>query len=740
MLRSPPFMRLQWILLLAIAAVALMVRIYPVYVAVLGGEEVNFLETDASYHVRLAESQVRNYPWRVTVDPYAAAGGQFVPVAPLYDTLTSTAVVLRYGPQASTIAIERIAAYGPPVLGTLAVVAAWALGAVLFGSRAGLMGAAMLATMPGHFLDRTMLGFVDHHALEALLALLTLVTLARACPPAGESTSPSVSPALLAGLALGLYLLTWGSGAFLVAILGLWLFIVVLQSRSRADVAAVARVLLITVLVAGALVLLFQDPRMYRYGTQVFALAGLAALSAIVLLVSRRLSSLPSRTMLLAALAGGLAVSVLVAWGWKPGLIQQVAGDLLRLTPDRSRMAVLEARPLFRYSGDWHWAQPWQFFGTGFHVGLCALLLFTGKLVRDRRPGDALLWSFAVATLVATLGQNRFGYYLVPALALLNGWLADYVLQWGGWFRDRSAARHLDVPLQREVALLAVVAVMFAPNLTPKLLERRSAGVSQFWLDAMFWLRQHTPEPFAAGEDYYYARYGRTVPAPDYTIMNWWDQGYLITQRARRVPVANPTQEQAGASARFWAETDESRAVALLGASRARYVVADWELPFRVTTEGRVMGRFQSVLDWAGYGRDVYYEVCYRRSRDGWTPVWVYKEPYYQSMVFRLMVAGGSAVGPRKITVITTTDRVDTRGMPFREIVTERPFTSYEDAQRAASAASALQATIVGLDPRESPFPLDALTSLARVHDVRQLGQQSSDPWARIFQVGAQGR
>jgi len=116
------------------------------------------------------------------------------------------------------------------------------------------------------------------------------------------------------------------------------------------------------------------------------------------------------------------------------------------------------------------------------------------------------------------------------------------------------------------------------------------------------------------------------------------------------------------------------------------------------------------------------------------------KEPYYQSMVFRLMVAGGSAVGPRKITVITTTDRVDTRGMPFREIVTERPFTSYEDAQRAASAASALQATIVGLDPRESPFPLDALTSLARVHDVRQLGQQSSDPWARIFQVGAQGR
>ena len=49
----------------------------------------------------------------------------------------------------------------------------------------------------------------------------------------------------------------------------------------------------------------------------------------------------------------------------------------------------------------------------------------------------------------------------------------------------------------------------------------------QYWLDAMFWLRQHTPAPFAAagGEDYYYARYPRdAVPQPDYTVMNWWDR------------------------------------------------------------------------------------------------------------------------------------------------------------------------------------------------------------------------
>ena len=40
-----------------------------------GPERVNFLETDAWYHVRLAESQVRNFPHRITVDPYAAPDG-----------------------------------------------------------------------------------------------------------------------------------------------------------------------------------------------------------------------------------------------------------------------------------------------------------------------------------------------------------------------------------------------------------------------------------------------------------------------------------------------------------------------------------------------------------------------------------------------------------------------------------------------------------------------------------------
>lgn len=728
-------MRRELILLVVVATAALVLRVYPGYNAVLGGDEVSFVETDAWYHVRIVENQVRNFPWRVTVDPYAAAGGQFVPIAPLYDTLTAAVVVLLHGTQAGTSAIERVAAITPPVLGMLAVVMAWALGRQLFTPSAGLVGAALLATMPGHFFDRTSLGFVDHHALEALLALLTLFVLARGTL---RRDGASWTDHALGGLALGLYLLTWGSGAFFVAILGLWLFVVALQAPPGPQLANAARLLGGSALGALVLVLAFQDPGIYRYGTQVLALAGLGTLGLAVMVAARRVSVLPSRVATLAGTAVALAAGIAVVWLWKPALLDQVTADLWRFTPDASRMAVLEARPLFLYSGQWSWWQPWIFFRAGFVVGVVGLVMFTATVALKRRPADALVWTFALVSLAATLGQNRFGYYMVPAFAILGGWLGDRLLVWGGWFRDRPSDGHT-IPLQRDVALLAVVAIMFAPSVAEVVRSgAHISGVPPFWLDAMFWLRQHTPEPFAAegGDSYYYAKYPRVPATPEYTVMNWWDFGYLITQRARRVPVANPTQERASVAAKFFVETDEAKALAQLRDVHARYVIADWELPFRYAPNGQIMGRLESVLDWAGRSHGDYFEVCFRRVEGDWVPVMLFLEPYYRSMTFRLAVAGAEAVTPRRVSVITTADRVDSRGTPFRELVSEQTFESYEAAQRFTASVVLGNARIVGLDPRQSAFPLEALSSFQRLQDIRTPGQTDANlPWVRIYQV-----
>ena len=79
--------------LAAILAVALALRVWAPWGDVFG-ERVNFLETDAWYHVRLVDNQVRHFPHRITNDPYASLDGQRIAIAPLFDTIVATAVVL----------------------------------------------------------------------------------------------------------------------------------------------------------------------------------------------------------------------------------------------------------------------------------------------------------------------------------------------------------------------------------------------------------------------------------------------------------------------------------------------------------------------------------------------------------------------------------------------------------------------------------------------------------------------
>jgi dolichyl-phosphooligosaccharide-protein glycotransferase len=719
-------------LVLLIAAAAFGIRTYPAWDNVLTERGVNFLETDAWYHVRLIEHQVRNFPWRVTLDPYAAPGGQFVPVAPLFDTITATLVVLLHGRDATTPDVERLAALMPPIFGALAVIAAWALARTLFDRRAALLAACLLAILPGHFLDRTMLGFVDHHALEALLALATLLGFTWAM-----EKRTRVGP-FIAGVALGLYLLTWASGAFLIAILGVWFVLAAFLATADAERVSVATLTATAALTALAIVLAFQHPGMHRYGSQVVGLVGLA----VVALATTHARGGRMRVVLTAIAIAGLAAGVLMSVLARD-LVSQLLVDAARLAPDPARMGVLEARPLFLYSGQWRWDQPWVFFRTGFFIGAIALVPFAVRVWRERRPAELLLLTYAIAVFAATIGQNRFGYYLVTACAVLGGWLAMTLLDWGGVPHADNAtpAARTRLPMAREVAIVAVAGGMFAPNLAPRLLlAERASSFATHWRDTMNWLSDQTPPPFlgttGTGGDYYYARYPTSgAPAPDYAVMNWWDQGYWIVQRARRVPVANPTQERAPVAARFYSEIDEERALELLRGEGVRYVVSDWELPFRRIADGTIMGRFQNVVDWAGGVHSEYYEILYRRDRDGWAPLWVFYEPYYRSMAYRLSVAGGQQTTPANTTaVITVSTHVD-NGVRFREVLTLQTYGTFV-AARTAAETSRVEALIVGLDPWVSAFPLEPLGSMVEVFSARTAEQQPTEtPWVRVFQV-----
>ncbi len=734
--------KLDLLLVAAILVIAATLRLWAPWEAVLGSPRVNFLETDAWYHVRLVESQVHNFPHRITTDPYASPNGQYVAVAPLLDILIATAVLLTQGPAASTEYIARVAAFAPAVMGVLAVAAVWLLGTIAFDRRAGLMAGLLAAVLPGHFLDRTLLGFVDHHALEVLLAFATLVSLTWAIRLAGPPVPGprSLIPASAAGLCLGLYLLTWSSGAYFVAILAGWILLTPVVGTSE-TVRSAARATATLAATALVIVLVFQDRALFRYDAQVASLAVLLAASALVWWLAARPKPVVSAVSVSSVSSAALVLLMVLAVSvWQADVLRQIGSDIARFSPDPTRMAVLEARPLFMYSGNWDWAQPWVFFRSGFYVGLLALAWLCLDIWRSRRLDHLLIAVFTAANFAATVGQNRFGYYLVPATALVAGWLCARVFDWGGVPHAGNPQPGVTsrLPLRRELAVVLVAGLVVAPNLVPAAQSTaRAGGMAGYWAAAMTWLRTATPKPFAS-PSYYLARYASANPPADYTVMNWWDQGYWLIQTAHRVPVSNPTQNGAPQSAAFYTATDQAAALAVLAAQRARYVLVDWELPFRDGENGAIAGRFQHLSDWAGIATSRFYSLCYERQResDPWAPAWLYTEAYYQTMAYRLMVLGGRGAAPANNTWVVRTDqRRDAAGQEFCEVSEAQVFRSAEEASRVA-ASRGPQFRVVGRTPWQPAFPVPPVTGLRVVQEFREPTQKATEtPMVRIFEV-----
>ena len=720
-----PGIRADLPFLAAVLALALGIRLYRPWPSVFTSTHVNLLETDGWYHLRAIESFVRNFPHTLGLDPYAVTGGQHVPLAPLFDIIVGTiALVVGLGhPTSQTIVT--VGVFAPPTFGVLTVLVVYLAGREFAGARAGLLAAALAATMPGHFLDRTLLGFVDHHALESFLSTGVLYLLLRALR---ADTRIGLS-ALSVGGTLAAYMLTWTSGAFLAAVLFGWTALAqTVAGVGRASIAA-GRVMAAAAVVALALVWLLQDASLPRRNMQLAslaALAGLAALFEAAMAVARRRrwSSLVAPAVVaIAVAAGAVAVRALA-----PALTSGVLIDVLRFTPSVDRMQVLEARPLLLYFGTWSLWAPWEIFRSGFYVGLVALVALAIRAGRRRDAGSLLVVVWGFAMYAATLGQNRFGYYLGPIAALLGGWLCSAVVEAG-----RRAGGHA-----RTLAVVAVAALVFSPGVVPAVWTTgRPAGLPSGWVAATDWLRTSTAEPFGDAA-YYEARYD-SVPSrlPAYSVMAWWDSGYWVTQLARRVPVANPTQAGAVAAAVFYTAASEEDAVALLDRLGAHYVVADEQMPFIPGANGALVGRFENMVAFAGLPSPAFYFPVLVADATGRRAVrFAFTPEYYRSMAFRLAVLGGDGASPLAgtVTVMTTVDRaIPGTEQHLPEVTDMAGFSTFLDADAYLRTRGPGTHRIVGWDPTRTVVPLPPLNKLQTVFVAKTPGRFGTGA-VRIFE------
>ena len=232
-----------------VVALGLVVRIaapWPTVFAGLSG--VRLFDTDSYYHLRHARYAVAHFPHLQAWDPGVYPDGQPRRYAGLFDVSIAAAALVAGAGHPSEHLVAVVAAFTPAVLGALALAALFWLGATTLGEAAGLVALLLVTLYPGTFIHRSLLGAVDHHVAEVLLALLTALAVdgaVRRAFAAGDDAGPAWHrwlPDLRAAAPLAVFFFTWfGAPIYLVLIAAVFFLLGTLLLARGDDVAPLGR-------------------------------------------------------------------------------------------------------------------------------------------------------------------------------------------------------------------------------------------------------------------------------------------------------------------------------------------------------------------------------------------------------------------------------------------------------------------------------------------------------------------
>jgi dolichyl-diphosphooligosaccharide--protein glycosyltransferase len=670
---------------------------------------VLFRGNDAWYHYRQVSYTVAQFPRTIPFDPWTAyprgiAVGQF---GTIFDqTVALAALVVGFGdPDAGTVGLTLL--FAPAVLGVLAVVPTYLLGRHFAGRAGGVAAVTVLALTPGAFLQRTMVGFADHHAAETLLqatAMLAVVTAVRAAErhePVAEGTAAvrarvrkqdldglrrPLLTALLSGVAVAGYVLVWPPGAVLGLVLAVFYAVHMsaefVRGRPLDDVALVGDVSALTtaVVLCGGVSSAGFDPiavSLLQPALFVLLATGIAGVVALGRAFER--SGAPRRyfPLALAGLGVALAVAVRVV---APARFDFFTSYLLRvfgyaLAPEGGavsetrRVAFDSILPFLELS-----------YGLAFALALAGVGIATVEYLRSEQSRGSVpalvVWLGFLTT--ATLTQIRFDYYLVVPVAVASAIAVARVV---GRARLGAPSDLTEFRWRRGAAVAAVALVLVGPFVSSAgaggvTMEATAAstdwgpGEVTEWRDSLDWMRTNTPEEGTYGESGgallpYYPTVAPTddydYPPGAYGVLTWWDAGHFVTALGERIPVANPFQEGRAAAAGFFLARDEATATDRVtwGDERVRYVLVDWSL----AVPG--VGRYAAPLDHANgtrrlgeFVRPVYLSDARGQGFAGY----IKRRAHYESLRVRLFRYHASARSPRPVVTDWETRPYETAG------------------------------------------------------------------------------
>jgi oligosaccharyl transferase (archaeosortase A-associated) len=756
------------LLIVIFFGISLLFRISLPYDRIFSGEWVKFSSIDAYYYMRLVDNMVHNFPNLTDFDPFFIypGGASVGQINFFYQLLSGVIWIIGLGsPTQHTIDV--VGAFFPPVLAALTVIPVYFIGKALFNRWAGVLAAALIAVSPGEFLGRSILGFGDTPVIEILLTTTGVAFLILAIKTAVQRQltfghliqrdwAAIVRPlvfSLLAGIFLGIYLLTWLGGLLFVFIISLYFIIQFIIDHLRGKSSDYLGIVgFIFFLVASIIFLPFSPTRDLSFALVVALLIPLVLSAVSRLMSSRGLKPIYYPLTLIGVGMILVVILLIIDPGTLSVLVAKFRGVFF--PTGATATTTLEMQPFLYPAGTFSTLVAWGNFTTSFFLtkwwpipgfALISFVILIWLFIKQRSDEKhrLLFFVWTLVILAAALAQRRFAYYLVVNVVLLSAYLSWLAIWYAGLrklvtnpeqiaegskppgsltkrkrvqeVRPRLTMNHINVAL----AIIVVFIFIFFFNISQARVVASQArfAPSDAWQASLLWMKENTPEPLG-DPDAYYQLYEEDYKYPEsaYGVTSWWDYGYWITRTAHRLPSANPSQasEPITEVAELFLSQEESRAGEIMAELKSSYIIADYAM---VTT------KFWAVVTWAGRGQDEFFGIYHLPYEGELMPVQLFYPEYYRSLIVRLYNFDGQAVTTESPLVVAYAEKVKRDGTRYRQITDIKEFSSYQEALDYVESKGSANNIIVGVNQFSSPMSLEAVPNYKLVY-----GSEAGEP------------
>lgn len=385
--------------------------------------------------------------------------GSRVPWPPLFDwMIVSVAWKLGLGSPSQHL-LEVTGAWLAPILASATVIPVYFIGRRLFNHWVGLLSSGLIAILPGEFLTYSVLGCCDHHAAETLFSTLTMLFLILALKCAKQeqldsgafrqlswtSLSKPLLYSSIAGLFLGMYLLTWVGGLLLILVLFVYFIAQSVIDYLRHESSDYLLLVPLPMILLGTAISAHWITQVWTGRWYILGLPTIVLTPIVLVILSKFLTRREVRPIYYPFTLLGLGITGLAAlWAINPSLFKSLSWAFSYVPPSRSTLDIWEMQPLLFPFGDFFLSYARSRFTTAFFLSLVSIGILSYSNMRQANAEKTLFLVWSLIMLFAVLGQTRFSYYLAVNIALLTGYLSWRLLHFFGLWETK--AKISDIP------------------------------------------------------------------------------------------------------------------------------------------------------------------------------------------------------------------------------------------------------------------------------------------------------